>query len=54
MKFALALAAVAGTALALPKAQGVTEDLSPTASAPAGCEPTCKPQYNPQHTLIGA
>ncbi|KAL0264439.1 hypothetical protein SLS55_000389 [Diplodia seriata] len=40
MKFALALAAVAGTALALPKAQGVTEDLSPTASAPAGCEPT--------------
>ncbi|KAF9635748.1 hypothetical protein BFW01_g6643 [Lasiodiplodia theobromae] len=40
MKFTLALAALAGTAVALPKAQGVTEDLSPTASAPAGCLPT--------------
>lgn len=49
MKFALALAALAGTAVALPKAQGVTEDLSPTASAPAGCQPTC--EYDPQYLL---
>ncbi|KAK7721745.1 hypothetical protein SLS57_005094 [Botryosphaeria dothidea] len=40
MKFAVALAALAGTALALPQPQGVTEDLKPTASAPSGCQPT--------------
>ncbi|EKG18305.1 hypothetical protein MPH_04437 [Macrophomina phaseolina MS6] len=40
MKFALAFAALAGTALALPQPQGVTQDLKPTASAPSGCQPT--------------
>ncbi|OJD34365.1 covalently-linked cell wall protein [Diplodia corticola] len=52
MKFAFALAAVAGTAMALPKAQGVTADLAPTASAPAGCQPTYAGTF--QITIVNA
>lgn len=40
MKYAAALVALAGTALALPQPQGVTQDLKPTAAAPSGCQPT--------------
>lgn len=44
MKYAAALVALAGTALALPQPQGVTQDLKPTAAAPSGCQPTCTSQ----------
>ncbi|MCJ1299183.1 hypothetical protein MMC08_001975 [Hypocenomyce scalaris] len=40
MKYTLALLALAASALANPMPQAVTADITPSASAPAGCMPT--------------
>lgn len=40
MQYSLAFFALAGAALANPMPQGVTEDLAPSGSPPAGCATT--------------
>jgi len=48
MKYTAALLALASTALSNPLPQGVTESISPEASAPAGCKPDVDGTFNIQ------
>lgn len=42
MQYSLAVLALAAAAAASPFPQGVTEEIAPEASAPAGCQVSCQ------------